>query len=471
MIVKNEEKNLADCLTCVRDLVDEMVVVDTGSADRTKQIARDSGAKVFDFPWVDSFAAARNEALRHATREWVFWLDADDRIDEPNRQKLRRLFESLDLSYAGFDMKCRCVGAFPGDVETVVDHVRLFRNDPRVRWEHRVHEQVLGALRRTNAQVHFCDVEIRHVGYTNPELKRRKLQRDLRLLLMEHTEHADHPFTLFNLASSYLELGQPAEALSFIERSLQKSDPADSIVRKLYGMLARAQRALRQPTKAFAACTEGRKYYPDDPELLLVEAWVREDVNDLEGAELCLRRLVEGQEPGDHFASVASGLRGHLGRHSLAHVLLKRKRYAEAEAQWRTALTENPHYRPAWLGLGEVYLKTEHWPALEQVAEKLGEGVDAAVLTGQARLARKQYGAARWAFSQAIEQFPDALLPRVFLSHALLQEGRDWNAAEKSLRDILTIDPGNTQARQNLEVLLRQQERYAEVAPDGTGEK
>ena len=82
MIVKNEEANLPSCLASVADLVDEIVIVDTGSTDRTKEVATSWGARVFDFAWIDDFAAARNEALRHARGDFVFWLDADDRIDD-----------------------------------------------------------------------------------------------------------------------------------------------------------------------------------------------------------------------------------------------------------------------------------------------------------------------------------------------------------------------------------------------------
>src|SRR5262249_35977342 len=91
LIVRNEEANLPACLGSSADLVDEVVVVDTGSIDRTKEVAARLGARVFDFPWVDSFAAARNESLRHATGEWIFWLDAADRLDEENHQRLRAL--------------------------------------------------------------------------------------------------------------------------------------------------------------------------------------------------------------------------------------------------------------------------------------------------------------------------------------------------------------------------------------------
>ena len=76
-IVKNEAPTLSSCLASVRDLVDEIVVVDTGSIDHSKDIALRHGARVFDLPWPDSFAAARNESIRHATGQWLLWLDAD----------------------------------------------------------------------------------------------------------------------------------------------------------------------------------------------------------------------------------------------------------------------------------------------------------------------------------------------------------------------------------------------------------
>ena len=95
MIVKDEEKNLSTCLESVRGVFDEIVIVDTGSTDRTIEIARSFGAKVFEFAWVDSFAAARNEALSHATCDYAFWLDADDVVEPVERQKLRAFLAGL----------------------------------------------------------------------------------------------------------------------------------------------------------------------------------------------------------------------------------------------------------------------------------------------------------------------------------------------------------------------------------------
>src|SRR6266568_212803 len=95
LMARNEETKLAACLQSAADLADETIIVDTGSSDGTLELASKLGAGVFEFPWCDDFAAARNECIRHATGDFIFWMDADERIDEVNRQKLRSLFQNL----------------------------------------------------------------------------------------------------------------------------------------------------------------------------------------------------------------------------------------------------------------------------------------------------------------------------------------------------------------------------------------
>src|SRR6266567_7870567 len=95
LMVRNEEAKLATCLQSAIDLVHETIVLDTGSTDGTRELATKLGARVFDFPWCDDFAAGRNECIRHATGDFIFWMDADERIDSLNREKLRALFQGL----------------------------------------------------------------------------------------------------------------------------------------------------------------------------------------------------------------------------------------------------------------------------------------------------------------------------------------------------------------------------------------
>ena len=96
MIVKNEEDKLATCLDCLKDLVDEMIIVDTGSTDRTKEIAESYGAKVFDFEWTGSFSDARNYSFEQATCDFIYSADADETIDEENQERFRQLKEDID---------------------------------------------------------------------------------------------------------------------------------------------------------------------------------------------------------------------------------------------------------------------------------------------------------------------------------------------------------------------------------------
>src|SRR5262249_33676525 len=149
----------------------------------------------------DSFAAARNESLRHATGDWIFWMDADDSLDEHNRARLGELFAGLTPENVGYVMKCACLPDAPAASPTVVDHVRLFPNHPELRWRYRVHEQILPALRQRGGLVRWADVVIHHAGYQDPELRARKLARDLRLLRLEQHEQPDEPFVLFNLGA------------------------------------------------------------------------------------------------------------------------------------------------------------------------------------------------------------------------------------------------------------------------------
>lgn len=144
MIVKNEENTLAKCLSSVRDIVDEIVIVDTGSTDQTKQIARIFTDKVLDFEWVDDFSKARNFSFDNASMDFVMWLDADDVLLPDDQLRLRQLKESLDPSVDGVMMKYNTGFDANGKVTFSYYRERLVRRERGFRWHEPVHEY-LGA--------------------------------------------------------------------------------------------------------------------------------------------------------------------------------------------------------------------------------------------------------------------------------------------------------------------------------------
>ena len=156
MIVRDNEDTLEPCLAGIRPWVDEMIVVDTGSRDKTPAIAKAFGARVFHFPWCDDFSAARNESLRHARGQWLFWMDSDDTNDAENGRKLRELAYARHLpNTLGYVMQVHCPAqeCDADDGLTVVDHVKMFANHPQLQFEFRIHEQVLPSIRRVGARV------------------------------------------------------------------------------------------------------------------------------------------------------------------------------------------------------------------------------------------------------------------------------------------------------------------------------
>ena len=344
MIVRDEEENLPACLGSTVGLFDEIVVVDTGSKDRTVEVALSFGAKVFEFAWVDDFAAARNVALGHATGDYTFWLDADDVVEPGQFERLHALFDRLGEHAdepTAYVVRCSCDADATGNGATVVDHIRLFPRRPDVRWAYRVHEQILPALRKAGIPVRWSDVTVRHTGYVDPAIRARKLGRDHALLEAELARDPSEPFVLFNLAGIALERARWGEALDYLRRSLANSAPSDSITRKLHAMIARTHQALGDTEAALAACSAGLAQDPEDAELLFRRAVLHRRCGDPTQAEACWRRVLTLQRP-EKFSSVDPGIYGHLTRRNLASLAEERGDLDEAARLWAEVLGECP---------------------------------------------------------------------------------------------------------------------------------
>jgi tetratricopeptide (TPR) repeat protein len=378
---------------------------------------------------------------------------------------LRRLIDTLPAENVAFVMKCLCLPDPVSRRSTTVDHVRLFRRHPALRWRYRVHEQILPGLRELGAGIRWSEVVIQHTGYQDPGLMQRKLERDFRLLQLDHQEMPADAFVLFNLGMILHEWGRYAEALPYLAESLQRSHPTDSIVRKLYALVVQCQRQMERLEEALTTCREGRRHYPQDVELRFHESVVLKALGDAAGSEGCLLDLLYAQE-GEHFASVNPALRS-IARHNLAVLCREQGRDGEAESHWQAAVADQPEYLPCWVGLGELYLGQKRWAELEPVLGVLetgtlgnvphgGGSVEAELLRARAEMARGEFAVAQGRLRGLIDRQPAALMPRVLLSHALLQEGRDWAAAEQALRDVLTLAPDHAESRRNLTILLRQ---------------
>jgi GT2 family glycosyltransferase/Flp pilus assembly protein TadD len=237
MIVRDEEENLPRSLMSVKSVVDEMIVVDTGSTDRTREIARVFGAKVYDYEWADDFSGARNFSLSKAMGRWILIVDADEVISPIDHGRLTQIVKERNAQPVAYSLTTRNyvepvnisgwtandgryneeagTGWFPGA------KVRLFPNDPRIHFEHPVHELVEPSLRKAGIKVKECGMPIHHYGKLSMKRNQRKGEEYLLLGKKKLEERGGDFLSLYELAVQAGELGAFEEAVELWQKCIE----------------------------------------------------------------------------------------------------------------------------------------------------------------------------------------------------------------------------------------------------------
>ncbi len=207
LIVRDEEKHLDGCLQSISGLVDEIVVVDTGSSDRSRKIAAAHGARLVDYEWRDDFAAARNHAIDHVTGDWILYIDADERVRAGDRRAVEAALAKPGL--------CACTVRFhPRTGFTAYPEYRLFRHDPRIRFRGAIHETILpdleGIVAAGQGRIGSAPLTIDHLGYDGDQS--HKSERNLRLLQKQVREDPRRIYLWWHLGCVHRDRGEMTEA-------------------------------------------------------------------------------------------------------------------------------------------------------------------------------------------------------------------------------------------------------------------
>ncbi|MBA4407424.1 hypothetical protein C0389_09125 [bacterium] len=214
MIVKNEEKHLRDCLISVKDVVDEIVLVDTGSTDNTIKIAEEYGANIYNFPWVNDFSAARNFALGKSTGDWILYLDADERLDHNSVAEIKKILEN------NAPLACYCtVKSYDSDGsrDNSLRYPRLFKNSVEIKFTGKVHEQIEPSLTKNKYHLFNSNILIHHLGYNiSKEEKDRKAHRNLSLLIEDYNQQKT-AYGAFQIGQSYNVLDERENAYKYFK--------------------------------------------------------------------------------------------------------------------------------------------------------------------------------------------------------------------------------------------------------------
>jgi len=241
MIVKDEEKHLENCLTSIRDLADEIIIVDTGSKDKTREIAKKFTDKIFDLKWDRNFSEARNFSISNATKDWIFFIDADESISKKDCLKIKELLNKNEAD--AFLLNCRTYTndiGIPGWQSGKDDNyeeskkangfyaakvLRLFKNKQGFFFEGQIHETPHSSIKKKNGKVFDTDIILHHFG----ALDKKKLfskKEDYMNSLKQRLDKKDfsektEDYICFELGSELANLEMIDEAIYYFDRAVK----------------------------------------------------------------------------------------------------------------------------------------------------------------------------------------------------------------------------------------------------------
>ena len=281
MIVKNEEKYIARCLKSLKPIVDEMIVVDTGSHDTTPDIAEVFGAKLYDYAWHDDFAEARNYSLSQASGDWILIMDADEVVASKDHKRFKNFIKkkvkpgcaysvvtrNYTLSYSHIGL-VNNQGQY-GQEETGAgwipsEKVRLFPNEKEIRFDYPVHELVTPSLERQRNKILKLNVPVHHYGKLDEQKTKQKGESYYRIGLRKLNEMGDDVISLRELAIQAALLGKNDEAERLWQRIIDiepNHDRAHINLSSILGRLGKYRESKQAAVKAIEINPDQREAY------------------------------------------------------------------------------------------------------------------------------------------------------------------------------------------------------------------
>ncbi|RDW19421.1 glycosyltransferase [Oceanobacillus chungangensis] len=245
MIVKNEEESIDRCLNSVIDVVDEIIIVDTGSTDKTIELCKNYNANIYPYTWDNHFGNARNYGLSQATGDWILWLDADEELDSSKKFNLKEFItEKKDIFFL-----LPVLNYYGDNLPVNTNHFfsyyqpRLFQNNKGIQFVNRIHETPQYPDEISIDEYKKIPLPIHHYGYMKDVVtEKNKLQRNIELLYMEYKKEEHSPWIEYHLANEFYSKKNYTVAYEFVKQSilqflLQGLKPPALLYRLKYAML------------------------------------------------------------------------------------------------------------------------------------------------------------------------------------------------------------------------------------------
>ncbi|HWQ41400.1 MAG TPA: glycosyltransferase [Desulfosporosinus sp.] len=445
MIVKNEGQNLSRCLNSVSDIVDQIIVVDTGSSDSTCEIAQQYGSIIHHFLWNDNFSDARNASLELAQGDWVLFLDADEELSPDNREILMRLIENEAVE--GYFVKIMNHLGKEGWLETVPDLVfRLFRNKKEYRFRGAIHEQIADVILEKNSRARYEvaeDLVIIHHGYLDEVIKEKdKKSRNLRLIEMELAQNPNNRLLQFHYGVELFRAERYGEAATILIQSATDIDPNTIYLPKLLRYIVIAQQSSGQLQEALNSATLGLRLFPNYADLYYYTGLILLELKHHSQARNAFLQALSMPEQPPQYASFG-GIRGFRSYYHLAQIADSFLDEEEALKYYLYSLRDNANFTPALERLVGILKPTKEPAYTMECLEKVCDFCtpEANRLMADIYYRYGAYSLALHYFDQAESGFPVSPDIKLKKGICLIHERRFFEA----LRLLESFSPGSSE--------------------------
>ncbi len=346
MITKDEASNIRRCLQSLAGAVDEIIVVDTGSTDKTIQIAHEFGAVIHSIPWQGNFSEARNVSLQHATGDWIFFLDADEELAAGSKEVLRRLI--ADGTVEGYFCKVVNYVGNEGWTDTCPDLIfRLFKNRPEYRFRGAIHEQIVDVILENNSNASFRiaeDLVILHYGYLDRQIQEKdKKARNLAILQKELQEKPGNRLLRYHYGVELFRAERYLEAVQEFIQVANGLDPSTIYFPKLLRYIVQAYKAAGKAPEALEVIQLGLKFFPHYADLYYYAGLLHLELQQYAKASASFHQAVSMPEQPAQFASF-NGVRGFRSYYHLGQIAETFLNLEEALKFYLASLRDNPHF-------------------------------------------------------------------------------------------------------------------------------
>jgi glycosyltransferase involved in cell wall biosynthesis len=426
MIVKNEQQYLPRCLASVQGVVDEIIVVDTGSTDTTCSIAEQAGAIVLSFPWKGNFSDARNASLECATGDWILFLDADEALTPESGIALRRIVEEENEGY--FLKIINFIGA-ENHIETCPDLVfRLFRNRSEYRFRGAIHEQIVDVILEHNRQARYQiaeDVVLFHYGYLSQQIiEKDKKNRNINIIKQELENTPHNQLLRYHYGVELFRADRFSEAVEELIKAANGIDPNTVYFPKLLRYIMLACYGLRDYGQAMEVIKQALRFFPNYADLYYYGGLIQVEQKNYAGAYDFFQQGLSFPEQPAYYAPFG-GTTGFRAYYQLGRLAEEFCNEEEALRYYILSLRNNPHFTLALNAIVRILNPRENAEYTRQSLEKMCDfcTVESKLLIGNIYFAESAYQLALEYFEQ-VDQGCLTSYTQVLKAICLMQQRR-----------------------------------------------